>query len=47
MAHEYKCNPKIKKFNKSIINDKSAASKRSLAKDKKGMIKGIVSKINR
>ena len=44
---KYKCNPKIKKFNQSVINDKSAAAKRSLSKDRKGMIKGMVSKMNK
>ena len=46
MAGKYKCNPKIKKFNESIINDKTPAAKRSLSKDKKGTIRGIVYKLN-
>lgn len=47
MAMKYKCNPKIKKFNQSIINSPSKPAKRAMAYRNKGHMSGIVAKLNR
>jgi len=46
MAKKHKCtNPKIAKFNSSVIRDKQPIAKRALAARKKGTIKGLVPKM--
>lgn len=47
MAKKYQCNPKIKKFNQSIINSPAKPAKRAVSYHNKGRIQGIVSKINK